>query len=224
MIDGHDMVRLSGESDGSSSHSYLRYDWAVTTSAERSVELMDFNFSVPGVPANIGVGATASVGYEGTLEVEFGELEDSVRDDGEVCHVMGGDIDGEIRPYANAEAHVSAAFGFDKWGVTLEGGIQANVELIEVALPVGAGMSLEVDQDFSDIEFGMDFDVDFELSSLDGDVVAYAEGGLGPWRKRWEKELFEFNGFSSTFELIDVHTNLDFEVWDGICSVIDCVE
>ena len=224
-IDGHDMVQLADESNGTRAPTdNASYAWTVIDSAEQSVELMDFNFSVPGVPANIGVGATAAVGYEGTLEASFAEMTElgsSVEDD---CMVYGGSITGGIRPYANAKAHVSAAFGFDKWGVTMEGGIQANVLLVEAALPVYTGLTLDAATDLSDVEFGMDFDVDFELSSLDGNVVAYAEGGVGAWSKRWEKELFEFNGFTQTFPLIDVHTSLDFEVWDGVCGIIDCVE
>lgn len=226
---GNDLVQLSGETDGVSTPRLHSYTWTASRSTERDVTLADFNFSIPAIPANIGVGAGAAVGFEGSIEASFGELardrgQTQTNDDGDACYVFGGEITGELRPYANANAFVSAAFGFDKWGVTLEGGIQANVVLVEAALPVSAGMSLTTAPDFSDTEFGMHFDVDFELSSLDGDVVAYAEGGIGTWSKRWEKELFEFNGFTRTFPLIDASSTYDFEVWAGVCDVVDCVE
>lgn len=226
---GNDLVNLSGESDGVSSPRLYNYTWTTSRSVEQDVTLADFNFSIPSVPANIGVGAGASVGFEGSVSASFGELQ---RDRGQThttaggdrCYVFGGEITGELRPYANANAFVSAAFGFDKWGVTLEGGIQANVVLIEAALPVSAGMALTTAPDFSDIQFDMNFDVDFELSSLDGNVVAYAEGGIGAWSKRWESELFAFNGFTRTFPLIDAGSSYDFEVWAGVCEHVDCVE
>ena len=64
----------------------------------------------------------------------------------------------------------------------MEGGIQANVLLVEAALPVYTGLTLDAATDLSDVEFGMDFDVDFELSSLDGNVVAHAEAASAPGR------------------------------------------
>ena len=224
MVGPMDLVDLEGETAGGDMEVYS-FVWAPNDlSVSEEFELADLTFSIPGVPANVSIGATAEVGIDGNIKATFGERESRENSEGESCSVVAGTLDAGARPYAAAEAHVSAAIGFDKWGVTLEGGIQANVKLVEASLPVDVSAEIVMAQDFSDIALDLSMNMDFEIDNLDGSVVAYAEAAIGRWEKRWEKELFSFTGFSTTIPLIDVEANYSVEVWEGICSVADCTE
>ena len=101
----------------------------------------------------------------------------------------------------------------------LSGGIDTRIKLVEVAVPTEASFSASAPPDVRTVELASDVGMSLEVRSLDGSIGGYVET---PW-DTYRTSFFNWDGFGTEYELFHAGHTLEWEVWDGVCGIFDCV-
>ena len=100
------------------------------------------------------------------------------------------------KPYGNLTASATAAINL----VVASAGVTANLTLINAAVPAVASMKL-----LASNQFQYTVDVDAQISSLSGNVQAWAKVWYVFGSKKWTTTIASWSGLTATYPIVDVH-------------------
>ena len=100
------------------------------------------------------------------------------------------------KPYGNLTASATAAINL----VVASAGVTANLTLINAAVPAVASMKL-----LGSNQFQYTVDVDAQISSLSGNVQAWAKVWYVFGSKKWTTTIASWSGVTATYPIVDVH-------------------
>ena len=100
------------------------------------------------------------------------------------------------KPYGNLTASATAAINL----VVASAGVTANLTLINAAVPAVASMKL-----LGSNQFQYTVDVDAQISSLSGNVQAWAKVWYVFGSKKWTTTIASWSGLTATYPIVDVH-------------------
>ena len=105
-------------------------------------------------------------------------------------------LSASAKPYVNLTGSATAAINL----VVASAGVTANLTLINAAVPAVASMKL-----LGSNQFQYTVDVDAQISSLSGNVQAWAKVWYLFGSKKWTTTIASWSGVTATYPIVDVH-------------------
>ncbi len=140
------------------------------------------------IPMNLRVGAAGELGY-GTA---FSAGLDTVPSPENHCPQAGATV--TLEPFLGVNGFIEVSLSV----LIAEVGIRGEITVIKLSLPAQVGIQAQSSlvNAVPDVDFVIDTNVKARFTTLEGRILVYAQVGIGALKKRWEKPIVKWDGFS----------------------------
>jgi hypothetical protein len=193
LITGENSVDMTVDVKGLDSWNYYRKEWVgwnVSDGMSKSFDWpVTFNFTIGPVPCTVTLGARGSAGFNYYVAVSPAAATAS------------------LTPYVSAEAYIEG--GVNLWAAAA--GVGGSMTLLNDTMYLNGNAYIAYKENFTPY---LRFELNGynEVNALSGNIYIWAKT-WAPWPfkgKRWEWNLWKFNGFSASGELFNLAQDVSF--------------